>query len=180
MPLHFLGILMAAAAAMQAPAWTVTGSTVTFAVRNAGSVVEGRLGGLKADIHFDPQDPGAGSVRATVDTATVKTGISLRDRHLRSCDYFCAAKHPTILMESHGFEPAGHGRYRGSFDLTIRGTKKRIDVPFTFHATGEDTGRFTGDVVIDRTHFGVGGKSMFVANEVAVHVEVDVKREGAK
>ncbi len=172
-----LAVLLTVAATAQGSDWTVTGSKVTFAVRNAGGVVEGRLGGLEADIRFDPAAPRAGSIRASLATATVKTGIALRDRHLRSCDYFCAAKHPTIVMESHGFEPAGEGRYRGTFDLTIRGTKQRVEVPFTFRSDGE-TGHFAGDITIDRTHFGVGGKSMFVANDVAVHVEVRVKRRG--
>lgn len=175
MALPFLAVLMAVAAAAPPAAWSVTGSTVRFAVRNAGAVVEGRLGNLDADIRFDPASLDESSIRASIDTATVKTGIALRDRHLRSCDYFCAEQHPKIVMESHGFAPAGEGRYRGTFDLTIRGTKKRVEVPFTFHSDGA-TGRFAGDITIDRTHFGVGGKSMFVASDVAVHVEVSVKR----
>lgn len=177
MALPLLAVLMAVAAAAQPAAWRVTGSSVTFAVRNAGAVVDGRLGNLDTDIRFDPAALDASSIRATVDTMTVKTGIALRDRHLRSCDYFCAERHPKIVMESHGFEPAGDGRYRGTFDLTIRGTKKRIEVPFTFRSDGA-TGRFSGDITIDRTHFGVGGKSMFVASDVTVRVEVNVRREG--
>lgn len=176
MVLPFLAILLAALAAPEAPAWTVTGSKVSFAVRNAGAVVEGTLGGLKADIRFDPEALDASSIRASVDTASVRTGISLRDRHLRSCDYFCAEKFPMILMESVTIEPDGDGRYHATFDVTIRGTKKRVVVPFTFQQNGE-TARFAGDITVDRTEFGVGGKSRFVANDAKVHVEVDVRKE---
>jgi polyisoprenoid-binding protein YceI len=175
MTLSFAAVLLAAVAAAQPAAWVVTGSKVTFAVKNAGAVVEGTIGGLKGDIRFDPKALDASSIRATLDAANIKTGIALRDRHLRSCDYFCAAQHPTILMESIGFERAGEGRYRGTFDLIIRGTKKRVEVPFTFRESG-DTARFAGEITVDRTHFGVGGKSRFVANDAHVRVEVDVKR----
>ncbi|HEY0787607.1 MAG TPA: YceI family protein [Thermoanaerobaculia bacterium] len=176
MTFPLLAVLLTVATAAQAAAWSVTGSSVTFAVRNAGAVVDGKLGNLTADIAFDPAALEASSIRATVDTASVRTGIALRDRHLRSCDYFCAGQHPKILMESRGFEALGGDRYRGAFDLTIRGTKQRVEVPFTFRSDGA-TGRFSGEITIDRTHFGVGGKSMFVASDVAVRVDVNVKRE---
>lgn len=176
MVLPFLAILMATVA-VQAPAWHVTGSSVTFVVKNAGHPVKGTMSGLKAEIRFDPSALDASSIRATVDVATVKTGIGLRDRHLRSGDYFHAEKFPTILMECNHFESLGDGRYRGAFEVTMHGTKERVDVPFTFRTSGE-TGRFAGTITIDRTEFGVGGRSRFVSSEVVVNVEVDVKRAG--
>lgn len=178
MGLPFFALLMAAAA-LQAAAWNVTGSSVTFVVKNGGHPVQGSLSGLNATIRFDPAALESSSIRASVDVATIRTGIRLRDRHLRSDDYFDAARYPTILMECERFESLGGGRYLGAFEITMRGTKKRVDVPFTFRSDGE-TGRFAGDVTIDRTEFGVGGRSRFVASEAAIHVEVDVGREGAR
>ena len=174
MGLRFVLMLMAAVA-VQAGSWTVTGSSVSFVVMNGGSPVKGTLTGLKADIRFDPSSLETSSIRATVDTATIKTGIALRDRHLRSEDYFFSTMYPKIVMQADRFESLGNAKYLGAFEVTMRGKKKRIDIPFTFHGDG-DTGKFSGTVTFDRTEFGVGGRSRFVANEAAVTVEVDVKR----
>lgn len=174
MALRFLVMLLAAVAA-QAGSWTVTGSSVSFVVMNGGHPVRGTLSGLKADLRFDPASLETSSIRATVDTATVKTGIALRDRHLRSEDYFFSTMYPKIVMECDRFESLGNGKYLGAFEVTMRGKKKRVDVPFTFRSDG-DTGKFSGTVTFDRTEYGVGGRSRFVANEAAVTVEVDVKR----
>lgn len=174
MGLRFLAMLMMAAS-VQAAAWNVTGSSVTFVVMNGGSPVKGTLTGLKADIRFDPSSLETSSIRATVEAATIKTGIALRDRHLRSEDYFYSTLYPRIVMACDRFESLGNGKYLGAFEVTMRGKKKRVDVPFTFRGDG-DSGKFSGTVTIDRTEFGVGGRSRFVANEAVVTVEVDVKR----
>ncbi|HSN67858.1 MAG TPA: YceI family protein [Thermoanaerobaculia bacterium] len=173
---RFLALLLLAAS-VQAADWNVTGSSVTFVVMNGSHPVKGSLTGLKADIRFDPSSLETSAIRASVETTTIKTGIALRDRHLRSEDYFYSTLYPKIVMECDRFESLGNGKYLGAFQVTMRGKKKRVDVPFTFRSGG-GTGRFAGTVTIDRTEFGVGGRSRFVADQVAVTVEVDVQRVG--
>jgi polyisoprenoid-binding protein YceI len=178
MGLPFLVLIMAAAS-VQASAWNVTGSSVTFVVLNGGHPVSGKLSGLKADIRFDPAALDASSIRATVDVGTIKTGIALRDRHLRSDDYFDVARFPTILLRCDRFQSLGDDRHLGACEITMRGVKRRVDVPFTFRDEG-GSGRFAGEITLDRTDFGVGGRSRFVASEVVVRVEVEASREAAR
>src|SRR5262245_45664247 len=64
-------------------------------------------GTVKADL-----EKGTGSVTLSVPVASMKTGIDMRDEHLRSKDWLEAAKFPDITFVSKKVEPVKDAKNR--------------------------------------------------------------------
>lgn len=157
------------------PRWQVDSAAVTFEVINAGLPVHGSVAGLEADVRFDPDAPERSAILASVDASTVDTGIGLRNRHLRKRDYFHVDRHPRIRMESVQLEKSGADAYSGTFLLDLKGIQREVPVPFTFTPRGSG-GTFAGSFTIDRLDFGLGDPSLILADDVTVHLTVEVSR----
>ncbi len=95
------------------------------------------------------------SGRLVVRADSVRTGIGMRDRHLRGPDFFDVADHPEIVVEVTG-SAAGDL----ATNLTVRGTT--FAVPLTTTATRRDDDSFTVAARgrIDRTRWGVSGNML--------------------
>src|SRR3954463_15503300 len=50
------------------------------------------------------EDPRESTVEATIDVASVDTGVEPRDNHLRTSDFFLVEEHPTMTFRSTGFD----------------------------------------------------------------------------
>ena len=162
---------------MQAQAvYVIDSSSVTFVVKNAGFDVDGSFRDMQADITFDPGDLDKSSITASLPAATIKTGIGMRDKHLRKYDYFDVEQFPHIEMASRGFKKTGDGRYIGTFLLGLKGTEKEIQFPFSFTQKGNQS-VLEGSFTIDRKAYGIGGESMTLADEVTVRIYVVVRKE---
>jgi polyisoprenoid-binding protein YceI len=96
------------------------------------TTVRGTLALVDGKIEFDPANPAAASVEATLDAASVNTGLGDRDGHLKSPDFLDVANYPTITFKSTKVEPKGDNKANVTGDLTIRGTTKPVvlDVEF--------------------------------------------------
>ena len=145
---------------------------VTFQIKNAGITVNGSFSDLQADIRFDPTRLTESSFNASVSAATIRTGIALRDGHLQKRGYFDTEHYPRIQMVSKGIQKLTGNRYLGLFNLTIRETTREVELPFTYAPRG-NTGRFTGQFVINRQTFGIGTTSLVLADDVTVLVDVE-------
>lgn len=154
--------------------WEVTSSNIDFFITNAGVEVDGTLGGFSADISFSPEALSESRINTTLRTSTIKTGISARDNNLKDEEYFHTSIHPTISMKSVSFRQSG-ADYIGTFDLTIKGVKKRVDMPFSFNeSNGQAT--FSGSLTLDRLDFGVGESSWLLSDEVRIKILVKVNK----
>src|SRR5688572_2419486 len=110
--------------------WTPTSAAVTFKIKNAGLNVDGHFTGLIGTVLFDPEHLAQSSIEASVDAATISTGIELRNNHLKKEEYLNVAKYPKITMKSISFEKQADGSYKGRFHLTLKGVTKEVVVPF--------------------------------------------------
>ena len=152
----------------------IASGSVNFKIKNAGFWADGNFAGLQGSIAFDPQQPGAGKITATVDATTIDTGMGMRDKHLRSDDYFDVAQHPEIRMESTSIKKRGPNRYTGTFNLTIRGVTKQVEVPFTVRQqNGQQV--FSGEFTINRRNFEVGGGSLLLSDQATVSIKAVVE-----
>src|SRR6516225_5618405 len=86
--------------------------------------VRGRFTGVTGTIVV-ADEPGESAVEVTIDTASVESGSQARDDHLRSPDFFDAARHPTATFSGRaaGWEGT-HGLLAG--ELTIRGVSRPV------------------------------------------------------
>lgn len=159
--------------------YTVTQSNITFTIKNLGISTGGSIGGLQADILFDKDKPENSSIAASVDVNTINTDNDMRDTHLKSADYFEAAKYPHINMKSAAIKHKNGNNYQATFNVTIKDKTKQVDMPFTFILNGSNA-EFKGSFKIQRTDFGIGDKSMVLGNDVTVQIDLQTSlKQGA-
>jgi polyisoprenoid-binding protein YceI len=154
---------------------TLTKSTVTFQIKNLGVNTRGSIGGVKADIRFDPVHLDASTISATADVNTINTDNDSRDEHLKSDSYFDVAKYPKITIKSVSLKHRNGNNYTGTFDLTLKNQTNPIQIPFSYVETGNNAS-FKGSFQIKRTDYGVGGKSLVMSNDVTVTVSVETTK----
>src|SRR5271166_3931164 len=84
--------------------------------------VRGRFTGLSGVIQV-AEAPGDSTAEVTIDMASVESGNQARDEHLRSADFFDAARYPTATFSGRA---AGWQGTRGLLAgaLTLRGTTR--------------------------------------------------------
>jgi polyisoprenoid-binding protein YceI len=160
---------------------------VLFKVRHMGvSTVTGRFNRFAATFAYDPANPAAAWLTATIDAASVDTDNGRRDDHLRSADFFAADSFPTLTFRSTRVEPAGEGRLTVAGDLSIRGVTKPVVLDVTLEgATTGQGGRpvtgWTAEATVDRTDYGLRWNRLteaggwVVADEVRILLEVEAK-----
>lgn len=100
-----------------------------------GEKVDGSLSGLKASVLINKDKPELSSISGTVDVSTINTGVKMRDKHLRSEEYFHVTKYPTMSFKSIKVQKDGNGfaitgkikikevEREEKFDLSISGGK---------------------------------------------------------
>ncbi len=147
---------------------------VEFRIRNAGTEVTGTLYGVKAAIQFNADDLNRSSILATADPATIKTGIGIRDKHLKRSDYFNVAAYPEIRLRSKAFRKSGKNAFTGQFELTIKGISKEVTIPFALTRTGKGI-CYSGSFELNRLDFNLGEKSALLDEKV--HVSIMVQKQ---
>ena len=108
---------------------TVTKNTITFQIKNLGIQTGGTIGGMQANIQFDPANLGASSIESTVDVSTINTDNDMRDEHLKSDAFFDAAKYPHITMKPVSIKHKSGDNFVGQFNVTIKAKTQVISVP---------------------------------------------------
>lgn len=102
-------------------------SSAQFKVRHMMIAnVKGEFDKVSGTIEFDPADPAASKVSAAIDVASISTREADRDNHLKSPDFFDAAKFPQITFESKSVSKGADGSYKVIGDLTIHGVTKPV------------------------------------------------------
>jgi polyisoprenoid-binding protein YceI len=153
--------------------WKPYDSEISFKIKNAGLTVTGRFTGLKADLVFNPADLGKSTLSASVEVATIKTGIDKRDRDLMEEKYFDADKYKLIEVRSTRLYKKGN-QYAGMFNITIKGVTKQVEIPFEFSNNGNDC-VFKGSFPLNRRDFGVGGGNMMMSDNLTVSILIKAK-----
>jgi len=103
-----------------------THSSVHFSVRHLMvSNVRGEFSKVSGTIQFDPQNPAASTVQASIDATSINTRDDQRDGHLKSADFLDVEKFPTITFQSTKIEAHNDGG-KVTGDLTIHGVTRPI------------------------------------------------------
>ena len=155
----------------------VDSSSVNFRIRNAGIQVNGSFSGMEAKLDFNPRQLTNSRITASVDAATIETGIRIRNNHLRRKDYFYVDSFPRINMESVRFQQKGEGQFIGDFILHLKGSEGKVTVPFTFQHKGNIV-IFKGNFDINRKDYDIGGNSLILADMVHITILVIARESG--
>jgi len=130
----FIAMILAVPAAGKASVWEIdpAHTSAQFAIRHLMvSTVRGDFRKVSGKVNLDDQDVTKSTVDATIDVASIDTGIAKRDDHLRSADFFDVAKYPTMTFKSKKIQKgSGDGNYKITGDLTLRGVTKEVVLDF--------------------------------------------------
>lgn len=116
-------------------AWTVdpAHSSINFNIKHMGiSFVQGRFDKFNGEVHSSGENLDNGHFNFEVMTESINTGVEMRDKHLKSADFFDAEKFPDMRFESGSFTKEKGNNYILKGKLTIKGIVKEVSIPVTF------------------------------------------------
>jgi polyisoprenoid-binding protein YceI len=167
-------------------------SSINFTIEHMViNTVHGRFNQFEGSLVVDPEKNNAlKEASATIQAKSIDTGISKRDDHLRSADFFGAEKFPTITFEGSEVKQEGNDQVLvGKF--TMHGVTKEIALPFKLKgpisAMGGTRLGFEVTTKLNRKDFGLtynkvleaGG--LMLGEEVAIQINAEfVKQTGEK
>jgi polyisoprenoid-binding protein YceI len=134
---------------------------VGFVARHLiGTKVRGRFTDFEGTVTV--ADPVEGStVEASVVTASISTGVDMRDDHLRTNDFLDAPNHPTLTLRSTGLKMLTDTEWELTADLTVRGVTKSVVFAVEYHGAGpglqpgSEVLGLSASTEVDRRDFGV-------------------------
>jgi len=168
----------------QAQTWAVdkSHSKVGFTVTHLMlSEVDGNFKTFDAKVTAAKPDLSDAVFDLTADVNSINTDNDRRDGHLKSPDFFDAAKYPTLTFKSKSFTRVEGKKYKATGDLTMHGITKPVtlDVVMTGPVTNESPRgkqekvgfKVTG--LIKRSDFSLGTIPVTVVSD-----EVELKAAG--
>ena len=126
---------------------------------------------------------------ATIRVKSVNTRVQQRDNHLRTPDFFDAAKYPVITFKTKRVETSG-GQTRLIADFTMRGVTKELELPVSVTGPIKDPQGNTrigleASAKVNRKDYGINfnaaletGVSL-VGEEVAIEINAEAIQEPA-
>lgn len=113
-------------------------SSVTFHVGYLGiSEVTGNFTSYQGTISGPNSDLADAQIRFVVDVNSINTDVDARDNHLKSPDFFDAAKFPQMTFESTSFKRKGKD-YVVEGTMTIKGVSKPVKFDVAYGGTAKD------------------------------------------
>lgn len=143
-------------------------SEITFRATSRLMNAEGRFGRFSGEVLADPNNPGRTHITLSIDAASIDTGIQMRDKHLRSADFFDVERFPTIAFQSARVEATGR-RATVFGRLSLHGVTREIAVPVDVQMT-ETALVATGEFIVNRGDYAMNYNSLLnpIGNEVRV------------
>ncbi|MEM0932495.1 MAG: YceI family protein [Bacteroidota bacterium] len=142
-------------------------SYVTFKVKKLGILtVRGIVSGFDGQIYLDLQNMGNSFFNVCLTPVTIQTGISKRDEHLRSMEFFYVKKYPIICFKSSSVEKMNNLlRLKGT--LQMLGTDIEVVIPMEYKDN-----IFKGAFSFNRKKYGLGKKypGILVGNTIDIKI----------
>jgi polyisoprenoid-binding protein YceI len=156
---------------------------VSFSVRWFGIVfVRGTFDSVSGLVSVPGSGGQEASISIEVESHSVRTGISLRDRHLRGLRFLDSARHPVIRFESERVT-----RHNGVWDvrgrLSLRGHDTSVSASVVDEQVSGKDRRLTTEFTVPRRPHAIGTARGIrrlnpllwaIGDEVTVHVELTV------
>ena len=184
----------ASTAKVPAGAYTLdkTHASLIFKVSHLGfSNYTARFKRFDAELQFDPENPSASKLRATVNVRSLETDFPKTpqldfNEQLLGKEWLDAATYPTITYRSTAIEPTGPKTMRVIGDLTLRGVTRPVTLEVTYN--GGYAGHpfdpharigFSAQGTLKRSEFGIAyglpapGTTLGVGDEVTVILETE-------
>jgi polyisoprenoid-binding protein YceI len=148
--------------------------------------VRGRFRGVDGHVHIAP-DPTKSSVEVTIDMASVESGDTARDTHLRSGDLFDVERYPAATFTGTTRHWTGSS---GKLDgiLTIKDRTRPVQLQVTYLGTVTDPwdaqrAVFSAATTINREDWGItwnmplASGGLLVSKEIQLEIELETVRD---
>lgn len=176
---------LATAQAPQTFDFDVSHSSIGFSVRFMGlSTVRGAFADFNGTLVYDAAHPERSSVTTVIRSASINTNSAMRDRDLKSENFFDADKFPVIVFRSASARRERDGVILEG-PLSMHGVTKTVRFPVRLlHPPTQDAWRntrvgFVGALKISRNDFGIHGtkfwNSEYDPGRMAIGDTVDVE-----
>src|SRR5271156_1161843 len=153
-------------------------SAIKFYVKASVALV-GNFDKWDATLTFTSSDVTTAVLDIKIQAATVSTGSGVKDKKLKSKDFFDVEQDPLITFHSTKVVQTGHDTFDFVGDFTIRGVTKPEKLTFTLTGErGSGSGEIKGTMAFDRKDYGMnkGIPLVKIADRVEVTVDLIGKR----
>jgi polyisoprenoid-binding protein YceI len=188
-PLTLLSALLIAHSAFAADTFVFdkAHSTIGFQVRHLFSKVPGKFDDFSGQIQLDEANPEQSSVEVTIKTASVDTGVKMRDDDLRSPNFFDATKFPEITFKSTSVKRTGENTADVTGNLSMHGVTKEVVLKVELLGKGAGmqggiTSGWDAGTALKRSDFGLSWNKVIEGTQVVgddvqieLHLEADKK-----
>ncbi len=180
MRLAILGLLALATltppSRAQAPIFATTpaNSSIKFFVK-ASVALTGNFDTWDATLKFSSPDVTTAVLDIKIQAATVSTGSGVKDKKLKSKDFFDVEQNPLITFHSTKIVQTGPETFDVVGDFSIRGVSKPETLKLTVEGKGTGKGTIKGTMAFDRKDYGIDGGIPFIKIADRVEVNVDLK-----
>lgn len=181
--------VVAAAASLSAETYTIdpVHSSAGFSLRHIVSKFSSSFTKVTGTVEYDAAKPEASKVEATVEIASVATANEKRDNHIKSPDFFDAAKFPTATFKSTSWKKTGDDTFDVTGDLTIKDVTKPVTFKTTLVGSGPGMGGATltgweATATIKKSDFNVAGPAMLskaLGDDVTLNISVEAGHKPA-
>lgn len=158
----------------------VAHSTLGFKIRHLLSKATGKFKTYTGDFDFDPAKPKDAKFSVEIETASIFTDNDDRDKHLRSEDFFDAAKYPKITFKSTKVTPVGKEGLTIAGDLNIHGVSKPVTIDAKYLGEnvdpwGNTKAGWEGTLKINRKDFGLNWNKALDKGGVVLGEDVEIE-----
>lgn len=108
-------------------------SSVNFNIKHMGiSFVQGRFDKFDGTVTSAGEDLNKAQFSFSVPVESINTGVEMRDKHLKSADFFDAEKFQTMDLKAVTVTKGKDNTYTLKGKLTIKDVTKEVTVPVTY------------------------------------------------
>ena len=157
---------------------------IIFSVTHFGfSTYYGLFTGFDATLCYDPKAPDKSNLSVTVDVGSVATTNPKLDEHLRSADFFDAAKFPTATFKATRITLTGAAAGTIEGDLTLHGVTRPVTLAASLHGAGPNPMTkkyvlgFDATGMIKRSEFGISAYVPAVGDDVNLTISGEFDRQ---
>lgn len=142
------------------------------------SKVSGKFDDFSVSLNFDAKNLSDFSIEVIIKIESVNTDNEKRDNHLKSAEFFDAAKYPEMIFKSTKAEKTDNG-YVAHGTLTMHGVSKKVDLAFKVNGPiidpwGKTRIGVEASTEINRHDFGVSWSKTLDSGGLVVGNEVEI------
>lgn len=155
-------------------------SELGFTITHLGiSDISGTFNDFDVTVNASKPDFSDAVFELTANVNSIDTRVDARDKHLKSADFFDAAKYQSLAFKSTSLKKDGKNKYKLSGNLTMHGVTKPVTLDLKYRGVTQNpmskatTHGFELDGVIKRSDFNVGPgfPEPVLSDEVRIHAD---------